>query len=52
MSVLFIAIPTALFIACLAVIAFVFQVHSGQYDDLDTPPYRILNDDEPTIGTD
>ncbi len=45
MSVLFIAVPTALVIAFLAVIAFVLQVRSGQYDDLETPAQRMLYDD-------
>ena len=46
MSVLFVAVPVALAIALFAVIAFVFQVRSGQYDDLETPAIRILFDDE------
>jgi len=45
MSVLFVAIPIALFISLIAVIAFLFQVRGGQFDDLDTPPRRILFDD-------
>ncbi len=46
MSVLYIAVPLALFVAAMAIIAFVFQVRSGQYDDLETPAHRILFDDE------
>ncbi len=45
MSVLFIALPIALFLAAIAVIAFVVQVKTGQFDDLETPPRRILFDD-------
>ena len=45
MSVLFVALPIALLLGLVAVIAFVFQVRSGQYDDLETPPRRILFDD-------
>jgi cbb3-type cytochrome oxidase maturation protein len=45
MSVLYIAIPIALVIALVAVIAFVFQVRNGQYDDLDTPARRMLYDE-------
>jgi cbb3-type cytochrome oxidase maturation protein len=45
MSVLYIALPIALLLAVIAVIAFVVQVRGGQYDDLDTPPRRILFDD-------
>jgi cbb3-type cytochrome oxidase maturation protein len=30
-----------------AVAAFVWVVRSGQLDDVDTPPHRVLFDDEP-----
>lgn len=46
MSVLYIAIPIALIIAGLAIFAFVAQVCTGQYDDLETPAHRMLFDDE------
>ncbi len=45
MSVIYIALPIALFLALIAVIAFVMQVRSGQFDDLETPPRRMLFDD-------
>lgn len=45
MSVIFVAVPMALFISLIAVVAFVYQVRSGQFDDLETPPLRILFDD-------
>ena len=45
MSVLFIGLPVALLLALIAVITFVVQVRSGQFDDLETPPRRILFDD-------
>lgn len=45
MSVLFIAVPVALVISVIAVLAFVFSVRGGQFDDLDTPPRRMLFDD-------
>lgn len=45
MSVIFIALPVALLIALSAVIAFVYAVREGQYDDLETPPRRMLFDD-------
>jgi len=45
MSVLYIAIPIALALAVIAVIAFVMQVRGGQFDDLETPPRRMLFDD-------
>jgi cbb3-type cytochrome oxidase maturation protein len=46
MSALYIVLPLALLIAGLAVAAFVWTVRSGQLDDVDTPPLRILFDDE------
>ena len=45
MSVLYIALPVALLLAAVAVIAFVLQVRGGQFDDLETPPRRMLFDD-------
>lgn len=45
MSVVYIALPVALLLAIIAVTAFVIQVRSGQFDDLETPPRRILFDD-------
>lgn len=46
MITLYIILPLALFIAGGAVAAFVWTVRSGQLDDVDTPPRRILFDDE------
>ena len=45
MSILYIALPVALILAIIAVIVFVVQVRSGQFDDLETPPRRMLYDD-------
>ena len=45
MSVLYIALPIALLLVVVAVVAFVMQVRSGQFDDLSTPPRRMLFDD-------
>lgn len=46
MSVLYVVLPLALVIVTAAVIAFVWSVRSGQFDDLDTPAVRMLHDDE------
>ncbi len=46
MSVLYIMVGLALVMAGIALWAFFWSVHRGQYDDLDTPPHRILFDDE------
>ncbi len=47
MSVIFIALPVAVALAGAALLAFAWAVREGQYDDVDTPPIRILFDDEP-----
>ncbi len=47
MSVLYIALPVALLLGAGAVAAFLWSLHHGQYDDLDTPPVRMLFDDTP-----
>ena len=51
MSVIFIALPIALLLAALAVAGFVATVTEGQYDDLETPPQRMLCDDLPVRST-
>jgi cbb3-type cytochrome oxidase maturation protein len=45
MTVLYVVLPLALVIAGAAVFAFIWVVRSGQLDDVDTPPRRILFDD-------
>ena len=49
MNILFALIPLALVLLGFAVWAFFWAVKSGQFDDLDTPPLRILleNEDDP-----
>lgn len=46
MSVIFIILPLAIVMAAIAVAAFRWAVRGGQYDDLETPAYRALYDDE------
>ncbi len=47
MSILYIMVPVALALAVTALIAFVWATRSGQFDDPDSQPYRMLFDDEP-----
>ena len=47
MTVLFIVLPLAIVMAGIFLTAFILSVRRGQYDDLDTPPLRMLFDDEP-----
>ncbi|HEX7841138.1 MAG TPA: cbb3-type cytochrome oxidase assembly protein CcoS [Kofleriaceae bacterium] len=46
MIVLYLILPLALLVAGVAVAAFAWTVRSGQLDDVDTPPRRILFEDE------
>lgn len=46
MSVLYVMIPLALLLAVGAIAAFAWSVRGGQLDDLDTPPLRVLFDDD------
>jgi len=45
-TALYIVLPLALLVAAIAVGAFIWTVRSGQLDDVDTPPRRILFDDD------
>ena len=47
MTLLYIAIPVALLVAAGAVVAFIWAARGDQYEDLDTPPVRMLLDDAP-----
>lgn len=46
MSVMYLALPIALLLVGAAFLAFRWSVRSGQLDDLDTPAYRALFDDD------
>ncbi len=41
-------IPAALFLGLLGVLAFMWALRSGQFEDLDGAAYRILEDDPPS----
>lgn len=47
MSVLYVALPVAILLGASAVVAFVWSARRGQFDDLETPRWRILLDDDP-----
>jgi cbb3-type cytochrome oxidase maturation protein len=47
MEFVYIALPFALAIAVLALLAFIWAARSGQFDDLETPSRRLLLDDVP-----
>jgi len=46
MSVIYILLPLVLVLAIVAVIAFIWAVRGGQFDDLDTPAVRVLHDED------
>ena len=50
MTLLTVAIPVALLVAAAAVVAFIWAARTDQYEDLDTPPRRMLLDDPPMRG--
>lgn len=39
-------IPIALFLGVVGLVAFLWSVRSGQFDDLDGAAWRILDDDD------
>ncbi len=47
-SVLYIALPLALLLGGGGMLACVYCIRNGQYEDLDTPAIRILVDERPT----
>jgi cbb3-type cytochrome oxidase maturation protein len=46
MTVIYILLPIALFLSFSFLAAFIIMSSQGQYEDLDTPAYRLLIDDE------
>ena len=46
MNIIFVLIPVGLLLLGVAIGAFFWAVHNGQFDDLDSPAERILEDDD------
>ena len=46
MNIIFILIPLGLVLLAVGVWAFFWAIRSGQFDDLDSPAWRILLDDD------
>lgn len=46
LSILYLLIPLSLIIVAVAVGIFFWAVKSGQFDDLEGPAHRILDDDD------
>ena len=46
MAVMFVLLPVALLFSGVAVAVFVWAARDGQFDDLETPPLRILLEED------
>jgi len=46
MSILFLMVPMALILGVVFVWGFFWATSNGQMDDLETPAYRMLNDED------
>jgi cbb3-type cytochrome oxidase maturation protein len=46
MSVIYIMVPIGLVMGIAFLVCFVWMAKSDQYEDLESPAYRILNDEE------
>ncbi len=46
MSVIYLVLPLAILLAIGFVAAFIWATRTGQYDDLNSPAVRMLNDEE------
>jgi cbb3-type cytochrome oxidase maturation protein len=47
MEILVILVPAALGLGLVGLLAFLWSLRSGQYDDLDGAAWRAIADDEP-----
>jgi cbb3-type cytochrome oxidase maturation protein len=47
MNILLVLVPVSLLLVGLALYAFFWAVDDGQFDDLDTPGLRVLDEDAP-----
>jgi len=51
MNILLVLIPISVLIAGFFVALFILSSRDGQYDDLETPAFRMLSDDKPIKKT-
>ncbi len=47
MTALYMLIPLSLVLVAIAIGVFIWAVNNGQFDDLDSPAWRILDDEPP-----
>lgn len=50
MTILYLLIPLGLILLAVAVAAFFWATRSGQFDDLDTPGWSVVMDDDSKPG--
>ena len=46
MDILYLLIPMSVALALLIIVALWWSVYSGQFDDLEGPAHRLLDDDD------
>ena len=46
MEIIYVLIPLSIVLLIVAIGVFLWAVNSGQFEDLDTPAWRILQDDD------
>ncbi|MCA9311083.1 MAG: cbb3-type cytochrome oxidase assembly protein CcoS [Phycisphaerales bacterium] len=52
MAVVYILLPLAVLMTILGIACFIWAVRRGQFDDVETPRYRVLfDDDDPPAGS-
>jgi cbb3-type cytochrome oxidase maturation protein len=51
LDILFLTLPLALLLALIFIGIFIYSVKAGQYDDLETPSYKMLLEDEKIISS-
>ena len=49
MTIIYLLLPLSVLLAIIGLLAYLWSVRSGQFDDLDTPPLRMLVEDESDI---
>ena len=52
LTAIYLMLPVSLLLALIFLIAYVWSIRSGQYDDTRTPSLRILTDDVDATGVD
>lgn len=51
MEILFLMVPLGMVLVGLGIWAFFWAVGSGQFDDLDSPGWTVLGDEDPPQGS-